>query len=667
MLAARVTLLAAAVTGVARRVQAKCANDCNGKGECNALNQCDCFPNFRGPDCSFRICPAGKAFVDTPLGDIDGDGDVGVDLVYQKDVSRQPVSELYHVDYASARPSFMNTRQWDEAHFYAECSNKGECDPINGICVCYPGYDGSACSRNACPNDCSGHGTCKSYEGSSYAGWDIEATTYCDCDARWTGASCSLRVCPQGVDPVETSNVDTSRLQRIAFKTFGPLDWDDDEFDMGVYPFGDVKFTLTATDEYGDEWTTELMTVKYDAFHTESQSVAHVYFLPRLLTKGELVGKHNRRHVSETVEDALEALPHRSMGDVSVIEVYTMVSVTDLEDEFESFVWQNTNYTDLHCGLTDIYDQPANGRSIIGCGLPTVDKYLGTIASGLERDSGLDIKQYLDDGVAHIMLVGTGDRFLASSHVSPIVIEASTTGIQPGDLDISQGHLDVGSASGDGIYSYGYAYYMYPHFNNDDPTELRFPLLADPALTTSDWHTEEYSRFLLFDIDAQVGDLTVNSKDYLAGLSLFVRFSSKPTMQTLLRVDYFYENEHLLKFAEFKAGLTSGWQNLFNNGDTNGYDSVVGDTHEGCSAAVCEESNELELVVVHDIGALRVWDVYHHGVQKYFLGDGHEGADAELHECSKRGICDFETGLCDCFSGFAGVGCAEVNALAYGI
>ena len=53
-------------------VDAKCANDCNGKGECNALNQCDCFPNFRGPDCSFRICPSGKAFVDTPLGDIDG-------------------------------------------------------------------------------------------------------------------------------------------------------------------------------------------------------------------------------------------------------------------------------------------------------------------------------------------------------------------------------------------------------------------------------------------------------------------------------------------------------------------------------------------------------------------------------------------------------------------
>jgi hypothetical protein len=658
--------MAAAVTSVVvHRVHAKCANDCNGKGECNALNQCDCFPNFRGPDCSFRVCPSGKAFVDTPIGDVDGDGDVGIDLVYQKDVSRQPVSELYHVDYASARPSFMNTRRWDEAHFYAECSNKGECDPINGVCICYPGYDGSACSRNACPDDCSGHGTCKSYEGSSYAGWDIEATTYCDCDPRWTGASCSLRVCPQGVDPVETANVDTSRMQRIAFKTFGPLDWNAADFDMGVYPFGDLMFTLTATDEYGDEWTTELMTVKYDAFHTESQVVPRVYFVPRVLTRTETVGKHARKHVSQTVEDALEALPHNSMGDVSVSEVYTMVSVMDVDEEFEAFVWSESGYNDLYCGLTDIYDQPDNNHSIVGCGLPTVDRYLG-VASGNERDGLMDVRKYVDDGVAHIMFVGTGDRFVALNHDSPIVVDTATTDIQPGDRFVSLGHLDVGNAGGD-IYSYGYAYYMYPHFNNADPAELRFPLLADPGLATSDWYTEEYSRFLLFDFDASVGDLTAASTDYLAGLSLFVRFNTKHTIQELLRVDYFYSNMHLLQFAKFKAGLTGGWINVFQNDATNGYDAIEGATHEGCSAALCEKSNELDMVAVHDIGAVRVWDVNHQGVQKYFLGDGNEGADAELHECSKRGICDFETGLCDCFSGFAGLGCTEVNALAYGI
>jgi hypothetical protein len=70
-LTSRAAALSAAL--LAAQVAAKCPNDCNGKGECNSQNQCDCYPNFRGPDCSFRICPAGKAFIDTPLGDIDGD------------------------------------------------------------------------------------------------------------------------------------------------------------------------------------------------------------------------------------------------------------------------------------------------------------------------------------------------------------------------------------------------------------------------------------------------------------------------------------------------------------------------------------------------------------------------------------------------------------------
>lgn len=663
-------------------VSARCANDCNGKGECNAFNQCDCFPNFRGPDCSFRICPAGKAFVDTPLGDIDGtcsyragnriiriltfrpfcvclgDGDVGIDLVYMKDVSRQPVSELYHVDYAAARPAFMNTLQWDEAHFYAECSNKGDCDPIEGVCNCYPGFDGSACNRNTCPDDCSGHGTCKNYEGSSYAAWDIEATTYCDCDPRWIGPSCSLRACRQGVDPVETANVDTSRMQRIAFKAIGPLAWDDADFDMGSYPLGDVYFTLTATDEYGDEWTTELITVKYDAFFAGAEDVAQVYFLPRLLKDDELVGKHSRNHVSQTIEDALEGLPHNSMGDVTVSEIYSMISVTHLDGEFDSFEFYFTNYSDLGCGLSDIYGQDTS-RSIIGCGLPTADQYLGE-ATGNDRNGQLDINQYLADDVPYIMLVGTGDLYDPLNYDSPIVVDATSADIQPG-TDNAQGHVDVGNAAGD-VFSYGYAYYMYPHYNNDDSAEVRFPLFADPEVSTSDFYTEEYSSFLLFDFDADVADLTTTSTDYLAGLSLFTRFE-KTTIQTLTRVDYFFQNENLLLFENYKSSITvTDWGNLLNQP---GYDEVKGTTQEGCSATVCD--NAYELVRIDDVGAYRAWDILYHGIQKYFLGDGNLGSDAELHECSKRGLCDFETGICDCFAGYTGLDCGTVNALAYGI
>jgi len=50
----------------------------------------------------------------------------------------------------------------DEGHVQMECSNRGLCDRKSGQCKCFPGYDGAACQRTVCPNDCSGHGVCDS-------------------------------------------------------------------------------------------------------------------------------------------------------------------------------------------------------------------------------------------------------------------------------------------------------------------------------------------------------------------------------------------------------------------------------------------------------------------------------------------------------------------------
>lgn len=79
-----------------------------------------------------------------------------------------------------------------------------------------------------CPNDCSGHGLCRTvaeiasgalnkrfvgslggvntYSGSrspfEYRLWDAEKHTACICDAGYTGVDCSLRQCPTGADPL---------------------------------------------------------------------------------------------------------------------------------------------------------------------------------------------------------------------------------------------------------------------------------------------------------------------------------------------------------------------------------------------------------------------------------------------------------------------------------
>jgi hypothetical protein len=134
-----------------------------------------------------------------------------------------------------------------EAHTDAECSDNGICDRGSGQCECFMGWEGEACDRRKCPNDCSGHGRCfsmtemvkyhealplndnmtiplgaqsKEVEYGTLTGqkkwaWDGDMMTACICDSSWAvglyagetqqpewfGPDCSLRRCPSGDDP----------------------------------------------------------------------------------------------------------------------------------------------------------------------------------------------------------------------------------------------------------------------------------------------------------------------------------------------------------------------------------------------------------------------------------------------------------------------------------
>lgn len=182
-------------------VEAYCPNACSGHGSCgingkrfsqfirilrnrflsffssstslsfHSSDKCTCYkrpngdPAWTGHDCSLRTCPQGTAWS----------------------------SELA----VSA----------NDVHPRMECSNKGMCDRDSGECSCFENYDGKACERTMCPNDCSGRGICltqkalATLQGVTYnTPWDADKEMGCKCDDGFRGADCSQKECPSGPD-----------------------------------------------------------------------------------------------------------------------------------------------------------------------------------------------------------------------------------------------------------------------------------------------------------------------------------------------------------------------------------------------------------------------------------------------------------------------------------
>lgn len=165
---------------------AQCNNLCSGHGRCSSgsLTTCACFDGWGGGDCSLRLCPVGTAWADEATA-------------------------------------------VDVAHAPAECSNKGVCDYRTGKCMCQEGFEGLACSRMVCKNECSYHGRCVSMERaavdaqftiqtgtySNYGNnWDYSMIYGCQCDVGFEGYDCSLRQCPRGDDPMTTNQMNEIQL-----------------------------------------------------------------------------------------------------------------------------------------------------------------------------------------------------------------------------------------------------------------------------------------------------------------------------------------------------------------------------------------------------------------------------------------------------------------------
>jgi len=244
-------------------VKAECPNACSGAGTCGKFDQCTCYPNYQGADCSLRTCPFELAHVDTPKGDLDGSADALSGPRYPV-IQKSTVYPYGTTEQFPAMTDSIGQIRLNTAHYYMECGNKGICDRKSGECECFDGYEGAGCKRASCPNDCSGHGTCEHIKtlaeldyNNMYDLWDAEMTMGCSCDAGYYGPDCSSRRCPMGIDPLYLDDT-TARVQTTNIKIEGVQSWNSPSSNQlqleGTYA---IKFY----DVFGEDYLTSPIVV----------------------------------------------------------------------------------------------------------------------------------------------------------------------------------------------------------------------------------------------------------------------------------------------------------------------------------------------------------------------------------------------------------------------
>jgi len=132
------------------------------------------------------------------------------------------------------------------------------------------------------------------------------------------------------------------------------------------------------------------------------------------------------------------------------------------------------------------------------------------------------------------------------------------------------------------------------------------------------------------------------------GLCMFIQLEN-PGVQYPLKVQYFYNPDTSSTIANnIATHVVSGETKAFNKKGITADDKFLPGLAQ-------------YLVTVQDLQEDRKWNDRDGDVSKLFISE----KTVELAVCSKRGLCDYDTGMCDCFSGYSGIRCDDQNAIAY--
>jgi len=523
---------------------------------------------------------------------VNSNGQLDTDQQIQYQYSNGLVGEQYDNAYGLARAD--NTMAWNEAHFYRECSNKGICDRTTGQCACYPGFEGEGCRRITCPNSCSGHGQCVNMHVSNadYAAWDEKKTVECQCDPGYTGADCSLRKCPLGTDPIATVYINDQSVYKIQWGQQSGSIWGSGD----EYPNGQVHWTMSYKDDFGDIWTTSAVTTYYQLRTAAGSLVVGPSDKTSTLVATPFFMDPDFRGDDQPVVN-VDGQLKTGTGGAAVTQGFAVSSV---------YALSNTGN-----GVRKF----SFDASFIG---EQVNASIQALPNDVVRHSYVHtVYNYDDDRDEIFIYPSMGVPLFKTNHATNGFAAAGySTGA--GLCSPDSGDLDAGDCGNLNNFNEGKSLavndhrYRFPYFISPENTE------AGAALAASYTNCEANALCVFITIPEPQGEK-----------ALSVNYKFKSTIRTLA-----IASEGLMHPAHYYTSLA---REISNVNDATG-----------------------SLVSVEEVGSARYWHKLIDGTPIISYN-----SNQDLHDCSRRGLCDFETGKCKCFDGYSGYKCQERSVLGY--
>lgn len=649
-------------------VQSACPNACSGNGICGQHDSCICYSNFQGGDCSERICLFGKAWVNSPNGDINLDGDMYDSTQYSDDFKFASSAYYLTTDASPGGtwefwPSFYSTSK-DEGHHYMECSNRGTCNRDSGLCQCFPGYEGTACIRRSCTNACSANGICLSVNQiladyntenqatRKYELWDGDMSRVCKCDAGYSGADCSQKLCPKGDDPL-TTQFQKNEVQWVEIKST--------EVTAGSDGLGGTA-SFTFTDEFGSDWKTDPIDIMaYDGSTTAelmaSKLEAAIENLPGKVVKDVSVSVGYCEDVLTghfLGYDASNAVANGYASGTNPAGAYLrcpQASAVKEQEHLVVFADDISVYSNPFAGDgTATHEDTAKGTTAVVTGAADVTchriVYPECVRFRVEFISNAGDLPLLQVDSTEITMTGktmTQDSAVGieTSVVDQLVLVDDADGEATFGYDFTADEV-VDSTDDDGIITPSAKTIT---FGSADNTNVVFPINTKIGLYCTENSIEHYlGQYTCASTTDSAATITV--KEYISAPNSLCATADAGFVKVIKITEYISTNVDLTNVDI--SGTAIEFSHFGGEEVRQLVSAVQFDAATGTGQILLDGSTSLTQSVASASGKMLV-----HGV-----------GTKENAECSDRGLCNSGTGLCQCFRGYKGEACNIQDALA---